>query len=207
MACCINLASISIILLLKTYYILFVKVKNMDLSTVMLKNTNKEATNGPDSAKEREVADLAASSTPATAASLAGGLGSGLPGNSRWKDNMWVTGEPSTGEHAPDQGQGRLQLPKAQKTTRSRGKKTMVVDDADESDHSHSFSNCDRQSGDDQRDLQLDKYLRDCSNNGSGDENVLGDEEEERPFSKQASHKMSVVSDGSQYFSNSKKDR
>lgn len=36
---------------------------------------------------------------------------------------------------------------------------------------------------------------------------MLGDEDEEGAFSKRASHKMSAVSDGSQYFSNSKKSR
>ena len=36
---------------------------------------------------------------------------------------------------------------------------------------------------------------------------MLGDEDEEGAFSKKASHKMSAVSDGSQYFSNSKKAR
>ena len=83
----------------------------MDLSTGMLKSTNNQATIGPGTAKDREVADLPSSTTPATAASLAGGLGSGLPGNSRWKDNMWVSGEPTTAEHATQQEQGRLQLP------------------------------------------------------------------------------------------------
>jgi len=51
-------------------------------------------------------------STPATAASLTNGLGSGLLNSSRHKENMWVNGESMT-DTADNKDGGRLNLPKS----------------------------------------------------------------------------------------------
>ena len=149
--------------------------------------------------------DVVTLATPATATSLAGGLGSALPDKGRAKDNLWVNG-PSMNEGQAKLDGSRLAVPEAQKKKTARGNRAVVVLDEGISDHSHSFSNCEEEVCEDPAKIKA-KHMVDISDDGSGDENVKGDEEEDSPYSKKASYKMSQNSEGEQMLSNSKKDR